>query len=256
MLAIAKRTGLGALIFMIIPLSVWVSGWQWHPDNEAWWWRALFWVTQTVTAPWGVLSSLVLGGWFLWCLRYRWRQALALAGILLAVLLLGQGAKSIIKNGVREPRPYVVWMAGNYGMNERAFYALPRHARGQWVKDALEQQKRIPDWLRRHWQHETGFAFPSGHSVFAASWGLLALGLLWPRRHYKTAFVVMLWSAMVMISRLVLGMHWPRDVAMGIALAFMLVTSACWLAQCLIGPLSPAPEETGNLRRPESRRAG
>jgi membrane-associated phospholipid phosphatase len=43
-----------------------------------------------------------------------------------------------------------------------------------------------PDHIRTR-LFETGFAFPSGHTMFAASWALLAIGLLWPRRHYKTA---------------------------------------------------------------------
>ena len=55
--------------------------------------------------------------------------------------------------------------------------------------------------------------------MFAASWALLALGLLWPRRHYKTVVVIFLWAAGVMASRLLLGMHWPRDLAMATILS-------------------------------------
>ncbi|MDA4825234.1 phosphatase PAP2 family protein, partial [Enterobacter kobei] len=46
----------------------------------------------------------------------------------------------------------------------------------------LAEQQDIPTFLRKHWQKETGFAFPSGHTMFAASWALLGVGLLWPRR--------------------------------------------------------------------------
>ena len=50
------------------------------------------------------------------------------------------------------------------------------------MKEQLAEEKNIPQYLRSHWQKETGFAFPSGHTMFAASWALLAVGLLWPRR--------------------------------------------------------------------------
>ena len=248
MLEIAKRTGLGALMLMIIPIAVWVSGWQWHPAGETGWWRGLFWMTQTVTSPWGAITSIVLFGWFLWCLRFRWRPALALAGILLAALLLGQGLKAVIKHQVREPRPYVMWMAKTYNLDDQSFYALSGKARAKLIKKELENERLIPHWLRRHWQHETGFAFPSGHTVFAASWALLALGLLWPRRHYTSVALIMLWSVLVMSSRLVLGMHWPRDVAMGIVLGWLIITSACWLVQRCIGPLTPKPDEAQDIK--------
>ena len=54
------------------------------------------------------------------------------------------------------------------------------------MKEQLAEEKNIPQYLRSHWQKETGFAFPSGHTMFAASWALLAVGLLWPRRRTLT----------------------------------------------------------------------
>jgi phosphatidylglycerophosphatase B len=97
--------------------------------------------------------------------------------------------------------------------------------------------------LREHWQFETGFAFPSGHTMFAASWALLGVGLLWPRRHYKTVAVLMVWAVGVMGSRLLLGMHWPRDLAVATLISWLLVTLACWLVQRWFGPLTPPPQE-------------
>ncbi len=61
------------------------------------------------------------------------------------------------------------------------------------MKEQLAGQQNIPVFLRQHWQKETGFAFPSGHTMFAASWALLAVGLLWPRRRtFTIAFFVSL----------------------------------------------------------------
>ncbi|WP_413738782.1 phosphatidylglycerophosphatase B [Sodalis sp. RH21] len=248
MFEIAKRTGLGAMVLMIIPLLVWVSGWQWHPQNEADWWQGMFWMTQTVTSPWGALTSALLLSWFLWCLRFRLKPAVGLACILGATLFIGQGLKSVIKDRVQEPRPYVLWLEHAYDIDDRAFYSLPRKQRAQLVKQELQDQANIPPWLRKHWQHETGFAFPSGHTVFAASWALLALGLLWPRRHFASVAIIMAWAMVVMGSRMILGMHWPRDLIVGTILSWLIITLACWLVQRWIGPLTPKPDEARDIK--------
>lgn len=247
MYEIAKRTGLGAVLLMIIPLLVWVSGWQWHPANEAGWWRVMFWVTQTVSFPWGILSSALLLGWFFWCLRFRLRPALGLACILGVTLLAGQGLKTVIKDRVQEPRPYVLWLENTFTLDRGAFYSLPGKGRSQLVKKELRGDGRVPPWLSKYWQHDTGYAFPSGHTIFAASWALLALGLLWPRRHVVSVAIIMIWAVAVMCSRLILGMHWPRDLVVGTVLSWLMIVLACWLVQRWVGPLTPKPDEARDI---------
>ncbi|WP_409310915.1 phosphatidylglycerophosphatase B [Pectobacterium sp. B1J-3] len=243
MYEIAKRTTVGAGILLIMPLIIWGSGWQWQPEYGGLWLKVLFWITETVTSPWGGITSVVLGAWFLWCLRFRLKPALGLIVIMGITLLIGQGVKSGIKEWVQESRPFVVWLEKNYQIDERYFYALPRHERSELVKSQLKNEPQIPTWLRHHWQFETGFAFPSGHTMFSATWALLAVGLLWARRHYKTVVILMLWASAVMGSRLVLGMHWPRDLVVATLISWLLVIVACWLAQRWCGPLSLQREE-------------
>ncbi|KAA9002033.1 phosphatidylglycerophosphatase B [Affinibrenneria salicis] len=241
---IAKRTTIGAGLLLLIPLAVWALDWQWQPGYHGIGLRMLFWITETVTSPWGTLTSLILGGWFLWCLRFRLRPALGLFAIMLCAVIVGQGAKSLIKDWAQEPRPYVLWLEHNHQVDERDFYALPRKERSALVKQQLLSESAIPSWLREHWQFETGFAFPSGHTMFAATWALLAVGLLWGRRHYKTVTILMLWAGAVMVSRLMLGMHWPRDLLFSTLISWLLAIAAGWLAQRCCGSLSPAPQET------------
>ncbi|EFE94694.1 phosphatidylglycerophosphatase B [Serratia odorifera] len=243
MFEIAKRTAGGAIVLLLMPLAVWFSGWLWQPGGNDTLLKAMFWLTETVTSPWGLITSVLLSAWFLWCLRFRLKPAIGLFVLLSAAILVGQGVKSLIKERVQEPRPFVVWLEQAHGIDEKYFYSLHRNARGALVKEQLAEQTLVPAWLRKHWQFETGFAFPSGHTMFAASWALLGVGLLWPRRHYKTVAVLMLWATGVMGSRLLLGMHWPRDLVMATAIAWLLVTIACWLAQRWFGPLTPPPEE-------------
>jgi phosphatidylglycerophosphatase B len=91
MYEIAKRTAGGALLLLLMPLVVWASGWHWQPGGNDRLLKALYWVTETVTSPWGILTSAILCGWFLWCLRFRLKAAIGLAILLFAALLIGQG---------------------------------------------------------------------------------------------------------------------------------------------------------------------
>lgn len=58
MLSIAKRTAVGAGLLLIMPVAVWVSGWSWQPGHNVWWLKSLYWVTETVTQPWGLSLTL------------------------------------------------------------------------------------------------------------------------------------------------------------------------------------------------------
>ena len=86
MFDIARRTALGALLLLIIPLVVWLSGWQWQPGQNTLWLKGLFWMTETVTRPWGIITFILLTAWFLWCLRFRLKPALFLVAIMLAAI--------------------------------------------------------------------------------------------------------------------------------------------------------------------------
>lgn len=248
---IAKRISAGTFILLLPTLVIWLAGWQWQPGGNESWLKALFWITETVTAPWGIVTSALLSGWFLWCLRFRIKPAIALLVILGCVILVGQGVKSLIKEQVQEPRPFVVWLEAEHQIDNRYFYSLPRPERSALVKQQLESQSLIPPWLNSHWQFETGFAFPSGHTVFAASWALLAVGLLWPRRHYKTVIILMLWAQGVMMSRLVLGMHWPRDLVAATLISGLLVAIVCSLVQRWLGPLTITLPEQREIEQRE-----
>jgi phosphatidylglycerophosphatase B len=103
MFSIAKRTTVGAGILLIMPVAVWISGWRWQPGENGAWLRAMYWMTETVTQPWGIITHVILCGWFLWCLRFRLKAALVLFAILGCAILAGQGVKSWVKERVQEP---------------------------------------------------------------------------------------------------------------------------------------------------------
>ncbi|EQB9579017.1 phosphatase PAP2 family protein [Escherichia coli] len=170
MRSIARRTAVGAALLLVMPVAVWISGWRWQPGEQSWLLKAAFWVTETVTQPWGVITHLILFGWFLWCLRFRIKAAFVLFAILAAAILVGQGVKSWIKDKVQEPRPFAI---------------------------------------------------------------------------------LLVWATGVMGSRLLLGMHWPRDLVVATLISWALVAVATWLAQRICGPLTPPAEENREIAQRE-----
>jgi phosphatidylglycerophosphatase B len=66
-----------------------------------------------------------------------------------------------------------------------------------------------------------------------------------------TIAILLVWATGVMGSRLLLGMHWPRDLVVATLISWLLVTFATWLAQRLCGPLTPPPEENKEIAQRE-----
>lgn len=83
---------------------------------------------------------------------------------------------------------------------------------------------------------ETGFSFPSGHSMGAFSlYGILAF-LLWkhiPSRLGRT-LLILLSSALILaigVSRIYLGVHYPSDVLAGYLASGSWLTASIWVYQ-------------------------
>jgi undecaprenyl-diphosphatase len=68
------------------------------------------------------------------------------------------------------------------------------------------------------------FSFPSGHTLHAVSFALVALS------HYpQLAALLIPFSASVAVSRVVLGLHYPSDVLAATGIATALAAASLWL---------------------------
>ncbi|QUI98405.1 phosphatase PAP2 family protein [Salmonella enterica subsp. enterica] len=170
-------------------------------------------------------------------MRFLWMVLMVLRGFRLArhIMLFGdprrgdyrrQGVKSY-KERVQEPRPFVVWLSKNAHIPVDEFCAhFKAYRTRHLVKEQLPQQN-IPVFLRVSTGKRDGLAFPSGHTMFAASWARF-----WPwvcAMAAQTDFhhrVLLVWATGVMGSRLLLGMHWLRDLVVHAHLPRLLVTPA------------------------------
>ncbi len=233
---IILREGIGTFLLLIMPIAVCISGWRWQPDRTSFQ-LLLFQITKTSTFPWALLTSMLLCAWFLKCLQLRMKPAMMLVAILISVMIAGQCSKLVIKAQVKELRPYITWLENTYNINQKEFYTTTRAERGELIKHTLAGDTTIYRWLKQYWASDTDYAFPSGHTIFATSWALLGIGMLWPRRYYKTIIVLMLWATGVMVSRLALGMHWPCDLIMGTLISGVLATIATGITRKLGVPV-------------------
>ena len=60
-----------------------------------------------------------------------------------------------------------------------------------------------------------GSSFPSGHTLSTAALSTaaaLCVTRIWPRAGTLAMVLAVLWTSLVAVSRLVLGVHWPSDV--------------------------------------------
>lgn len=220
----------GSLVLLMLPLALWCTGLAWTPtwiSGAAPW---LYGVTESAGTYGAAVTSMLWSAVLLWRWPRSRRAALVwLVGVAL-ILALGQAVKTVIKHQVEAPRPHVQWLSAQQGLGTDPYYRLQRSERQHWL---AQHNPALPAWLLAHWQHETDTAFPSGHSVFASSWALLAWVMLWPRRRYAALALITVWAVTAMGSRVVLGMHSAPDLAGATVLSALLVAAAVWWWQRL-----------------------
>lgn len=208
-------------LMLCIPLFVWATGWQWTGDAHliAGFDTFMYFLTESGSAPYALITCVLFMLWLmkLSAKRYSW----LLVGAICASSVIGtQAIKTVAKHTFAEPRPYVVQMMGSEAQAEQ-FYELSRDERAVLV--AQHYQNHPFPLVSKHREGETGYSFPSGHTIFAVSWLLLFAGLLLGIRSQAVIFAqgfAFLWAALMLISRLRFGMHYPIDLFVSTLLAW------------------------------------
>ncbi len=151
------------------------------------------------------------------------RQLLAQLLQLGVILVIGFAAKTGLKQMTESPRPYTEVLAHELLIPQpEHFYNLTTEQQTQVLKKVAE---KVSPWRIQHWQGETDYSFPSGHTVFVAICLVFFGNILLQRKQYALSAVLLVWALSVAYSRLWLGMHRPVDLigaASFIALVYML----------------------------------
>ncbi len=229
---IIKKTIATLAIFLVIPLVIIAINWHWQPESLNNTSKFFFVITETASFPWAIITSFVLFILFCLLLNIKTTKKIVLIGILLVgAILTGQMIKAVIKSQTAESRPYVLWMNKQYQLSDDKFYSLAKLEKKQLIDQLLTNSNMIPTWLREHWQNETGYSFPSGHTLFAVTWAFLAVTLLGFKRHYIVVYMLIIWALLIEISRLCLGMHSPVDLLCGVLVAWIISLICYFYAQ-------------------------
>lgn len=196
------------------------------------WLRGLFLVTETVSNPWGIITAIIFSLWLIYLSRSSVKSVIVLFFVMNSVIIIGQGINILLKHEIKAPRPYVVWLKSNFNLDEQQFYQLSKEERRIIVKKLVGDNLSLPAWQLTHWEKQVGSSLPSGHTLFAASWALLTIGLLGMRAHKKwVAWIILLWAIAVLLSRLLLGMHWPGDIISAVIISWLLVIPTLWFIE-------------------------
>ena len=79
------------------------------------------------------------------------------------------------------------------------------------------------------WEHDWyyGASFPSGHTLMTTCYAMAAavcVSRLWPQSRWAAFATAAIWVLLVAISRMVLGVHWPTDVAAAICIGVVIAS--------------------------------
>ncbi len=219
-----KKLSILTLLMLVIPLVAWAIDWQWALNTNFghssldW---GLFVLTETGSTPYALITCVIFMLWLMWLVRHRYSWLLVgfiCASSVVGTQIIKEGTKAVFK----EPRPFVTQM---FQSNTEQFYALPKTEQATEVMKFAQTDNQF---VVEHQADELGYSFPSGHTIFAVSWLLVFGGLLFGVRQQAAIFAqifALSWAALMLISRLRLGMHYPIDLFVStlIAWAFHLV---------------------------------
>lgn len=205
---------------LLVPLAAWLTGWQWAGDDflipvlD----YPLWFITETGSAPYALVPCVLLMLWLMNLARKRYSWLLI--GAICAGSVIGtQAIKTVAKFGFAEPRPYVVEVMGE---QSEQFYELTRPQRAELVAEHYKDSQH--PIIVQHRMNETGYSFPSGHTIFAVSWLLVFAGLLYGIEGRSASFArnfVLGWALLMLVSRLFLGMHYPIDLFVSTLIAWI-----------------------------------
>ena len=79
------------------------------------------------------------------------------------------------------------------------------------------------------WEHDWywGASFPSGHTLMTTCYAMAAavcVSRLWPQSRLAAFVAAAIWVLLVAISRMVLGVHWPTDVAAAVCIGVVIAS--------------------------------
>jgi len=224
------------LICLLILSSTFLLPYGFSAIHEGW--SAAFWLfisnsggtlgVPLITIAFCLLISLHYKGW-------KSKMLMITTSLIAFSIVLGVFARLneyFIKEKLKVERPNIKYLHENKAFDSKTFYAFEtKTERRRFIESFFENQnadyitfddEALHPKVLKHWLHETGYSFPSGHSVNAfLMCTLMAYIMLFIYSDFRRRLFFMLpftWAILVALSRVILGVHSPTDITLG---AFM-----------------------------------
>jgi len=140
------------------------------------------------------------------------------------VIVLGGAAElneHVIKPIFKIDRPYALYLEKQYNFDPDAFYSLPtKTERTEYLTVFIETheeelQQAVAPSILKHWAFETGFSFPSGHSLTAFLLATIFSHIYIYRQRKYMPIGLYSWAVLVALSRVAIGAHSALDITVG-----------------------------------------
>ena len=170
----------------------------------------LYLLTETGSVPYALITCGVFALLFRFLFenRKQWIMGVIVMGL---SVLSTQVIKSGLKTVFAEPRPFTVYLAEKTESTTDAFYHQDRSERAKLVDKFYSTQADTPAWLKAHYEDETGYSFPSGHTCASFA----CAGVYYKAFPGKWGKAAMVLAVLIALSRLYVGVHYPTDVLAG-----------------------------------------
>ncbi len=210
---------LAAIVFLF---PVGFSGFR-NSDSSA-----PFWYYLTVTG--GVYGScFIIMALVVYLLNYfkkdikKKRSVLLFAGTILIFQILISGSTLFyFKDVFRNPRPSQLYIAekGSEDKSSKEFFSMMPEEKSKYLRKKIEENKSdfedVYPPILNSWSEESGFSFPSGHSETSFFLGTILAFVIFKTGSKKYYMILpVMWAVLVALSRVVIGVHYPVDVAAG-----------------------------------------
>ncbi len=196
-----------------------------------------------ITESGGVYGSMMIASVFflLLILHFRRRSKtrrhlyIFIALVIAADVLTIGFTQLYAKGEIKEPRPSQVYLIekGVIENGGREFLSMPMQEKQKYLQQRSEQKrselKDVYPPVLSLWTNDLTYSFPSGHSQSSFFLGVLisyALYCTLKRGNRYLAGLPLAWAVLVSLSRIVIGVHYPVDVAAG---AFIGMASALFV---------------------------
>ena len=216
-----------SLIVILFPLEL-----SSYRNSDAW---APFWnlITETGGFSSGIILLLILILILVRHFRISYRKISDLnyfLSIVFLIFVFSMGfSQFYLKDYFKKPRPYQLYFVGKGILINKGeqFFSMPGKEKSKFLDDITRKNPELINEVYlpvlNNWIYNSGFSFPSGHAqtsfYFAVIFSYVFFKIFKKEKKYLTLFPL-IWAILVSLSRVILGFHYPADIAAG-ALAGM-----------------------------------